>query len=126
MRILGKLFASVSGATEPLPEQAVLIDVRSPDEFAAGHIKDAIPLPLSCLARDIDSVIVDRTTPIIVYCQSGGRSASARTLLLDMGYQHVVNGGGICALASRMKREIRGVEISRISIPCNVDRSSNG
>lgn len=106
MGIFGKLFASVSGNTEPLPEQAVLIDVRSLDEFSAGHLKDAIPLPLSCLGRDIGRVVVERTTPIVVYCQSGARSAAARRLLLDMGYQHVINGGGIHALAARMNREI--------------------
>lgn len=107
MSIFGKLFAAIAGSAEPLPEQAVLIDVRSPDEFASGHIKDAIPLPLNCLARDIGNVVADRNAPIIVYCQSGGRSAMARRQLLDMGYQNVVNGGGVHALASRMNREIR-------------------
>ncbi len=126
MGIFGKLLASVSGTTEPLPEQAVLIDVRSIDEFSAGHLKDAIPLPLNCLGRDIGGVVIDRAASIIVYCQSGGRSAAARRLLLDMGYQHVVNGGGIHALASRMNREIVRLEVSRISTACDADRSSNG
>ncbi|GAB3537789.1 hypothetical protein GCM10027343_01830 [Noviherbaspirillum agri] len=106
MGIFGKLLDSLTGADEPLPENAVLIDVRSPEEFSSGHIKDAIPLPLNCLTRDIGSVVVDKATPIIVYCQSGGRSAMARRALTDMGYQTVVNGGGVRSLAARMGREI--------------------
>lgn len=106
MGMFGKLLESLTGASEPLPDNAILIDVRSPEEFSSGHIKDAIPLPLACLTRDIGSVVIDPATPIIVYCQSGGRSAVARRALLDMGYQNVVNGGGVRALAARMKREI--------------------
>ncbi|HZW14120.1 MAG TPA: rhodanese-like domain-containing protein [Noviherbaspirillum sp.] len=105
MGIFGKLFESLAGAAEPLPDNAVLIDVRSPEEFSAGHIEDAISLPLACLTRDIGSVVIDPATPIIVYCQSGGRSAVARRALLDIGYQNVINGGGIRSLAARMNRE---------------------
>lgn len=126
MGILGTLFASVPGTTEPLPEQAILIDVRSLDAFSASHLKDAIPLPLDCLGRDIGSVVVDRTTAIIVYCQSGARSAVARRLLLNMGYQQVINGGSMHVLAARMHREIGRLEFAHIATACAVDRSSNG
>lgn len=124
MGIFGKLFASLTGPAESLPENAILIDVRSPEEFSSGHIKDAIPLPLACLTRDIGNVVVDRATPIIVYCQSGGRSAMAKRALMDMGYQNVINGGGVRALATRMNREISRVDVSRISTSCNAGKSS--
>lgn len=103
MGIFGNLF---SFAPEALPEQATLIDVRSPGEFVSGHIDEAIPLPLDRLARDIGNAAPDKAAPIVVYCQSGARSASARQQLIGMGYQQVVNGGGIHALAGRMNRKI--------------------
>jgi phage shock protein E len=107
MGIFGKLFRlAFSAAPEVLPEQAILIDVRSPSEFAAAHIKGAISLPLNCVVQGIGSVVTDRTIPVIVYCQSGARSAAARKHLLDMGYSHVINGGGLQVLSSRMNREI--------------------
>lgn len=105
MDIFGKLFGA-DAASEALPENAILIDVRSPEEFVSGHIKEAISVPLNRLPRDIGSVASNKAAPIIVYCQSGGRSASARRLMLDMGYQNVINGGGIRSLAGQMNREI--------------------
>lgn len=104
------LFSRIFGAgvaPDPLPEQATLIDVRSPAEFAAAHIDGAVSLPLDRLARDIGKVASDKDAPLIVYCQSGGRSEAARKFLLGAGYRHVINGGGLRGLASRMNRPIR-------------------
>lgn len=107
MGIFTKLMTSVSGPPpEALPEHALLIDVRSPDEFASGHIEDAVSLPLDRVASGIGAIVADRNAPVIVYCRSGARSASARQQLLAMGYAHVVNGGGLQALSSRMNRKI--------------------
>lgn len=103
MGIFGNLF---SFSSEPLPEQATLIDVRSPGEFASGHLDDAIHLPLDQLGHHIGNAAPDKAVPIVVYCQSGARSASARQQLIGMGYQQVVNGGGIHSLAGRMNRKI--------------------
>lgn len=108
MGIFTKLLATVSGASpEVLPENAILIDVRSPQEFASGHIQGAISLPLNSISHQIDKVVPNKGTPVIVYCMSGARSASARKHLLGMGYLQVFNGGGVRALSSRMKRKIR-------------------
>lgn len=103
MGLLAKLLGL---GTEELPEEAVLLDVRSPAEYAAGHIWDAILLPLSAVALNIDRVAPEKSSPIIVYCQSGARSASARQHLLQIGYRNVVNGGGLHALAKRINRDI--------------------
>lgn len=105
MGIFGKLFGAA--APEPLPENAVLIDVRSPAEFASGHLQDAVLLPLPALAQGVGSVAPDKDRPVIVYCQSGARSAMAQQQLRSMGYQNVVNGGGVHALAQRMQRPIQ-------------------
>lgn len=119
MSRLEKLFAS--GEAELLAENAVLIDVRSTAEFAAEHIKDAIPLPLDYLAREIDRVVVDQATPIIVYSQSGVRSASAHHILINMGYMNIANGGAMRALASQLNREMARLELSAISSSCNAE-----
>lgn len=108
MGIFTKLLAAVSGEPpEALPENAILIDVRSPQEFASGHIRGAISLPLNFVVQNVDKLVPNKKTPVIVYCMSGARSASARKQLLGMGYLQVFNGGGVRALSSRMNREIR-------------------
>jgi sulfur-carrier protein adenylyltransferase/sulfurtransferase len=69
---------------------AVIIDVRETDEFGAGHIPGARHVPKSYLESRIESAAPDRSQHVILYCQSGNRSAwAARTLLDDLGYEHV-------------------------------------
>jgi phage shock protein E len=107
MGIFGNLFAAMStGSAKELPSNAVLIDVRSSAEFASGHIEHAISLPLSGIGDAIRSAVPDPESPIIVYCRSGARSASAARQLTSLGYRLVVNGGGLDALSARMGRNI--------------------
>lgn len=64
---------------------ATLVDVRSPSEFAAGHAPGALNIPVSDLPRRLADVPVGR--PVVVYCRSGSRSASATRTLLSGGYE---------------------------------------
>ena len=73
---------------------AVLIDVRTPAEYAAGHIEGAINLPLDAL-EDREDAIPDKNTPVFVYCRSGARSGRAAAYLTGCGYTDVKNIGGI-------------------------------
>ncbi len=69
---------------------AVLVDVREPEEWAAGHIPGAIHVPKSYLESRIEGAVPDRASHVVLYCASGNRSAwAARTLLDDLGYEHV-------------------------------------
>src|SRR5271167_2995099 len=69
---------------------AVAIDVREAEEWAAGHIPGAQHVPRSYLESRIEGIVPDRGRHVILYCQSGNRSAwAARTLLDDLGYEHV-------------------------------------
>jgi molybdopterin/thiamine biosynthesis adenylyltransferase/rhodanese-related sulfurtransferase len=69
---------------------AVLVDVREPEEWAAGHIPGAKHVPKSYLESRIEGAVPDRSGHVIVYCASGNRSAwAARTLIEDLGYEHV-------------------------------------
>src|SRR5437588_3193598 len=69
---------------------AVLVDVREPEEWAAGHIPGAKHVPKSYLESRIEGRVPDRSQHVILYCASGNRSAwAARTLIEDLGYEHV-------------------------------------
>jgi molybdopterin/thiamine biosynthesis adenylyltransferase len=86
--------ASANGGSPGAP---VLIDVRELEEFAAGHIPGAKHVPKSYLETRIEAAAPDRDVQIVLYCQSGNRSAwAARTLLDDLGYTDVASmTGGI-------------------------------
>ncbi len=72
---------------------ALVVDVRTPEEFARGHYKGAINIPLSEVPRRL-SEFGAKEKPIVVYCRSGNRSGKAKSILLKNGFIDVTNGGG--------------------------------
>ncbi|MBN1835782.1 MAG: rhodanese-like domain-containing protein [Spirochaetales bacterium] len=70
-----------------------LVDVRTPEEFAAGAIPGAINIPHSRIGSAPPTA--DPSARIIVYCRSGGRSGAAKAVLEELGYTNVNNFGGI-------------------------------
>jgi len=83
---------------------AVIVDVRSPQEFVAGHIEGAVNIPLDQVATGIQSIrTLKKDSTILVYCRSGRRSAMAQDALEQQGYKRVIDGGGMDALAPRLK-----------------------
>lgn len=88
--------ADVSGseARQLVDGGAVLLDVRTPEEFAGGHIDGAINIPVQELDRRLDDVGA-RDRPVVVYCRSGMRSARAKATLKDAGFSAVHDLGGI-------------------------------
>ena len=79
----------------------LLIDVRTPEEYASGHIPGSANLPLGRM-EEIEAIASSRTAPLYVYCLSGGRSAQACALLNRMGYKQVHNIGGIMSWRSEI------------------------
>ncbi|MDM8203697.1 rhodanese-like domain-containing protein [Faecalicoccus acidiformans] len=77
-----------------MTKNAVLIDVRTKEEYDQGHIPNSSNLPLSELDQILKEV-PDKNTPLFVYCQSGSRSARAVKLMKKAGYSDVTNIGGI-------------------------------
>ncbi|MDO4499459.1 MAG: rhodanese-like domain-containing protein [Coriobacteriaceae bacterium] len=75
-------------------EDAVLLDVRTVDEYAEGHIPGSINIPLDTVASVLER-IPDKDTPLFVHCLSGGRSGKAVAFLKKLGYTQVKNIGGI-------------------------------
>ena len=84
-------------------EGAVLLDVRTPQEYREGHIPDSRNVPLQELHR-VASVAAEKDTPLFVYCHSGARSRQAVGELRRMGYLHVRNIGGIAAYTGKVER----------------------
>lgn len=82
-------------ARELLANNALLIDVRSSEEFATSHVKGALNLPLEQIQRRIDSIEPDHSRPILVHCLSGTRSAMACRILRGFGYSEVHNLGSL-------------------------------
>lgn len=73
---------------------AVLLDVRSKEEYKGGHIPGSKNLPLNNITG-INNVVPDKNTPIYTYCLSGARSSRAASSLQSLGYKSVFNIGGI-------------------------------
>ena len=80
---------------------AVLLDVRTVEEYRGGHIENSINLPLDKIDLVVDT-IKDKNTPVYVYCLSGGRSGRAVAYLKQIGYTNVKNIGGISAYSGKV------------------------
>lgn len=77
-----------------------IIDVREPEEYAAGHLPGAVNIPRGLLEFRLDAhpIVGDRGCTIVMQCQGGGRSALATVVMQELGYKSVVNlAGGFAA-----------------------------
>lgn len=93
----------IKGEKTVLPENAVLLDVRSAEEFAAGHLAGAVLLPHDEIGARISAVVPDKSTPVYIYCRSGRRSAIARDEMKALGYAAPVDLGGMEEAAERLR-----------------------
>ena len=73
----------------------IILDVRRPDEFAAGHIPYAINIPNETIGTDEITELPNKDQLIMVYCRSGRRSKEAAEKLVKLGYTNIVEFGGI-------------------------------
>ncbi len=83
-----------AGAREAVAAGARLVDVRTPEEFAAGHLPDAINLPVTVLPARL-AELGPKEGPLVVYCRSGNRSARAKRTLEAAGFQRVLDLGAM-------------------------------
>lgn len=75
----------------------MLVDVRTPEEFAGGHIPGAVNIPVQELQQRLEEIPQD--TAVVLYCRSGNRSNQAASILGDAGYPEIYDLGGIVAWA---------------------------
>ena len=86
-------------------EGAILLDVRTKEEYISGHIPQSINIDVGMIGN-ANSKIKDISTPVFVYCHSGARSSSALNALKGMGYTNVKNIGGIIAYSGKLERGV--------------------
>lgn len=76
---------------EVLADNAYLVDVRTPSEFASGSVKGAVNIPLDKISGQLSKFKGKKN--IVVFCRSGNRSSQAKSILEKNGFKNVVNGG---------------------------------
>ncbi|MCI8504623.1 MAG: rhodanese-like domain-containing protein [Lachnospiraceae bacterium] len=82
---------------------AVLLDVRTPDEYREGHIPGSVNVPLQSIDKVV-AVVKNKNIPLFIYCHSGSRSRQAAGMLQRMGYTKVNNIGGISAYSGKVEQ----------------------
>jgi rhodanese-related sulfurtransferase len=104
IQFLKRLFgiSAASDFAELVKNGAKIIDVRSPGEFASGHIQQAVNIPVDQLSGKLN-LLKDKQQVIITCCASGMRSAAAKRVLQSSGYVNVHNGGSWQGLQQKMK-----------------------
>lgn len=104
-------FVSAEVARKHLAEGALVIDVRSPEEFRGGKVPGAINLPLGEVRTKIGQVAKDKQQPLLVHCLSGGRSAIAKQQIKSLGYANVFNLGSL-GRAQRIFAEAKQLRVA--------------
>lgn len=84
---------SSSDALAHLKNGALVIDVRTPGEFNSGHLKSAINLPLDQIETALSRRVQDKSKVLLLHCQSGMRSGTAKKKLKALGYTNAFNLG---------------------------------
>ena len=82
---------------------AILLDVRTPQEYGEGRIPGSKNVPLQTIDKVV-SVADNKDIPLFVYCYSGSRSRQAVSMLQHMGYTRVTNIGGIAAFSGKVEK----------------------
>lgn len=85
-QVVGKLSGEALMARLDAGEAPLILDVRTPEEYAAGHIPGAVNIPHEALGGRLDELGDDRDIEIVVHCQSGRRAATAEQMLVAAGY----------------------------------------
>lgn len=83
-------------AHEMMAEDGItIVDVRTEEEFAAGHIANAVLVPNETISDTAPEALPDKDAVLLVYCRSGRRSKEASEKLLELGYTNIYDFGGI-------------------------------
>ncbi|WP_065188501.1 rhodanese-like domain-containing protein [Shewanella woodyi] len=83
---------------------ALVVDVRTAQEFTTGHLDNAINIPFETIAEGLNKLNVDKEREIVLYCRSGRRSGIANDTLIEKGYTNTYNGGGYKMLSNHKKQ----------------------
>ncbi|QSX35970.1 rhodanese-like domain-containing protein [Shewanella sedimentimangrovi] len=87
-------------AWQKIQAGAMVVDVRTAEEYAAGHLEGAINIPFERIAAEFAKRGIAKDAEVVLYCRSGRRSGIAQDSLMAEGYEHTYNGGGFESLAA--------------------------
>ena len=98
---------STEEAVTMMSEEAnyIILDVRTPEEYESGHIKDAINIPNETIGSNEIAELPDKGQLIMIYCRSGNRSKQASEKLVRLGYTNIVEFGGINTWTDELVKE---------------------
>ena len=96
-------FLSPEAAISRRQKGALVVDVRSPEEYASGHLSGALNIPHDQISQRLSELGADRGREIVLYCRSGRRAGVVQEALRSAGFEHVFNAGGYDALAKACK-----------------------
>jgi phage shock protein E len=94
-----------AGALEALEQRALIVDVRTSEEYEQGHYPGAINIPHEQILAGMRSRELGPDDPIVLYCRSGNRSGKAQATLSAAGYSVTHNAGGLSALLAATGKE---------------------
>lgn len=104
---VGGAAGAVAEAAPGAESGVVYVDVRSPQEYAAGHVEGAINIPHTELAWRWRELEEHQDDPVVLYCRTGRRSGIAYDILREQGFRQLENGGGLTDL------QRQGVPVTR-------------
>jgi phage shock protein E len=87
-------------ALEKVAAGALLLDVRSPEEFSSGHVEGALNIPHDQISARVGELLKYKDKEIVLYCRSGNRSGLAQAELTKDGFKTTYNAGGLSGLQS--------------------------
>lgn len=97
----GSRSAGENGQQAASSEPVVYVDVRTPEEYASGHVAGSILIPHDQMEARWEELAQHKDKPIVLYCRTGRRSGLALDVLKEKGFTNVKNGGGFNDLAAR-------------------------
>lgn len=106
--LLVALVAAACAPVEPiaLDTDTVIVDVRTPAEFAEGHLEGAVNIDVSAPDFQAQIAQLDTDADYVVYCRSGNRSAQAISIMRDAGFTSLQNAGGLSDAAAAISLPI--------------------
>lgn len=105
--IIGGGCSSPSPAPAEIPENVILLDVRTQAEFNEKHLDNSILIPHDQLREKAPALLPDKNAPIVVFCRSGRRSAIAKGTLESLGYTSVTDLGAFENAAKVLNKTVK-------------------
>lgn len=103
--IVALLLGSSSMSSAKNPPSPIIVDVRTPEEFADNHLKEAINIDFRDQGFETKIKALSKEQPYVLYCRSGNRSSQAQKVMKSLGFKSVENLGSLQEAARKLKKD---------------------